>query len=112
MLLCDQRPIGEMCFTRLAGRKAEIGIKICESDYQERGIGRVALSLLIKALFQSGCGTIVLDTNPANARARHVYEKLGFQQTGLRRDCWTDQLGRRQSAVDYALTPDRFVDFS
>lgn len=39
---------------------AEIGIKICESDYQEKGQGRVILSLFIKEL-SAGDGTSYLD---------------------------------------------------
>ena len=112
MLLFDEKPIGEMSYRILENGDAEIGVKICDSAYQEKGLGRIALSLLIHALFQRGCGRIVLDTNPNNKRARHVYEKLGFEKTAVRVDCWRDQLGRLQSAVDYALTPERFVDFS
>lgn len=106
------KPIGEMSFRILENSSAEIGIKICESAYQERGIGRKALSMLIGELFRRGCGKIVLDTNLNNTRARHVYETLGFQKTGVRHDAWTDQLGRFQSAVDYELTAERFVDFT
>ena len=112
MLLYGARPIGEMSYRMLEGGDAEIGIKICEKAYQEKGLGRVALSLLIRALFQRGCGRIVLDTNLNNKRAQHVYEKLGFEKTAVRLDCWRDQLGRLQSAVDYALTPEKFVDFT
>ena len=112
MILMDQTPIGEMSYRILDAGDAEIGIKICETAYQEMGLGRVALSLLIRALFERGCGKIVLDTNLNNLRAQHVYEKLGFQKIAVRRDSWLDQLGRPQSAVDYALTRDRFVDFA
>ncbi|MBR3742067.1 MAG: GNAT family N-acetyltransferase [Clostridia bacterium] len=107
-----EKPIGEMSFRILQGNAAEIGIKICEADYQERGIGRIALSMLIAALFQRGCGKIILDTNLNNTRAQHVYETLGFQKTGVRYGAWTDQLGRLQSAVDYELTRDHFADYT
>ena len=29
----------------------------------------------------------------------------------MRKDCWLDQLGNLQSAVDYSLTRERFVSF-
>ena len=108
----QHRPIGEMSFRRLEQDTAEIGIKICEAAYQNRGIGRIALSLLIRSLFDRGVQKIVLDTNPANTRAQHVYQLLGFSLYRTRKDCWTDQLGRLQSAVDGELTRDRFHDFS
>ena len=91
---------------------ASLGIKICETAYQEQGIGRRALSMLIRELFRRGCERIVLDTNLQNTRAQHVYEKLGFVKQGIRIDSWRDQLGNLQSAVDYAMTEADFIDFS
>ena len=79
---------------------------------QERGLGRIALSLLIGELFSMGFPKIVLDTNLNNTRAQHVYEKLGFQKVAIRENSWTDQLGNPQSAVDYELTPENFTDFT
>ncbi len=104
--------IGEMSYRNLGNRTAEIGIKICEPAYQERGLGRVILSLLIQGLFSSGYTKIVLDTNLNNTRAQHVYEKLGFRKVRVRMNSWTDQLGELQSAVDYELSPEEFVDYS
>ena len=46
-----------------------------------------------------------------NLRAQHVYESLGFQKLRVNIDSWTDQLGNKQSAVDYELTEDNFIDF-
>ena len=103
--------IGEMSYS-IEDQTAEIGIKICDSSYQEKGLGRVLLSMLIRELFSRGYSTIRLDTNMNNLRAQHVYEKLGFQKMGVQYDAWTDQLGVKQSAVDYALTPERFTDYS
>ncbi|MBR0386101.1 MAG: GNAT family N-acetyltransferase [Erysipelotrichaceae bacterium] len=112
MLEYDGIPIGEMNFRNKNDGRAEIGIKICEKQYQERGIGPVALSLLIKELFRMGYSSVILDTNLENRRAQHVYEKLGFVKTGIRMDSWRDQLGRLQSAVDYCLLPSDFIDFT
>ena len=91
---------------------AEIGIKICNADYQEKGLGRVILSMLIHELFQKGYQKIILDTNLNNKRAQHVYEKLGFTKLRVNINSWKDQLGRPQSSVDYELVPEDFVDFS
>lgn len=55
--------IGEMSFYVFENHRYEIGIKICESDYQEKGIGRVVLSMLIEELFRMGANVIFLDTN-------------------------------------------------
>ena len=111
MLEYKGRPIGEMNW-RDVGNAAEIGIKICEVPMQERGLGRIALSLLIRELFSMGFPKIILDTNLNNLRARHVYETLGFHKVAVRENSWRDQLGNLQSAVDYALTPENFINFA
>jgi len=112
ILLWEGLPIGEMVYRNLGNGIAEIGIKICESSYQERGIGRIALSMLIQNLFDSGYTKIVLDTNLNNTRAQHVYEKLGFQKLRVNIDSWQNQLGIWESSVDYALTVETFHNFA
>ena len=107
----NERLIGEACYRKVGEGIAEIGIKICETDCQNRGLGRIILSMLISWLFEQGFEKIVLDTNLTNKRAQHVYESLGFQKLRVNVDSWTDQLGNKQSAVDYELTEDNFIDF-
>ncbi len=106
------RPIGEMSYRNIGSHTAEIGIKICESDYQGKGLGRIILSLFIKELFSTGFTKIVLDTNLKNLRAQHIYELLGFQKIRVNHDAWTDQIGELQSSVDYELIPEHFRDHS
>lgn len=112
MLLISDTPIGEMCCYNAGNNTAEIGIKICKSDHQEKGIGRIALSMLLGHLFAAGYCKIVLDTNLKNTRAQHVYEKLGFRQTAVHLNSWKNQLGESESSVDYELLPADFVDFT
>ena len=112
MLEYKNQLIGEMSWRDVGENTAEIGIKICESSFQEQGLGRIYLSLLIKELFARGFDQIVLDTNLNNTRAQHVYEKLGFRKVAIRENSWHDQLGNPQSAVDYALTPEDFMDYA
>ena len=104
--------IGEMSYYNMGNHVAEIGIKICESSFQEKGLGRILLSMLIHALFTSGYTKIILDTNQKNTRAQHVYEKLGFRKVRIHENSWKNQLGELQSSIDYELTPDDFINFS
>ena len=107
----NEQLIGEACYRKVGEGIAEIGIKICETGCQNRGLGRIILSMLISWLFEQGFEKIVLDTNLTNKRAQHVYESLEFRKLRINYDSWTDQLGNKQSAVDYELTKDNFVDF-
>ena len=111
ILIENERLIGEACYRKVGEGIAEIGIKICETDCQNRGLGRIILSMLISWLFEQGFEKIVLDTNHTNKRAQHVYESLGFRKLRVNVDSWTDQLGNKQSAADYELTEDNFIDY-
>lgn len=112
ILLKNDIPIGEMNYRFLNTFTAEVGIKICSFSYQEQGIGKIALSMLIHHLFQQGCHRIILDTNLKNSRAQHVYERLGFQKLRINPDSWINQLGQLESSVDYELTPALFHNFA
>lgn len=103
--------IGEMSYYNQGNGTVEIGIKICNTDYQEKGLGRIILSMFIRELFAEGYEKIILDTNLKNKRAQHVYEKLGFKKVCVRENCWKDQLGELQSAVDYELVQEKFVEY-
>lgn len=112
MILYKGAAIGEMAYFNLGDDTAEIDIKICERNFQEKGLGRLVLSLLLKELFSMGYKKIVLDTNLRNTRAQHVYELLGFRKVRIKKDFWKDQLGELQSVVDYELLLEEFVDWS
>ena len=107
----SDRLIGECNYRNVADGVAEIGIKICETDCQNRGVGRKVLSMLIGWLFRNGYSKIVLDTNLTNTRAQHVYESLGFRKVRTNIDSWKDQLGRLQSSVDYELVETDFNSY-
>lgn len=112
----DHHPIGELSYS-IQDHQAEIGIKICETTRQNQGTGRIVLSMLMNYLFLDRELTrellverIILDTNLKNTRAQHVYESLGFENKGIRVDAWIDQLGEKQSAVDYEMTKASFLN--
>lgn len=99
----DSIRVGEMSYT-IKDDVAEIGIKICDFVYQEKGYGTKVLKMLIRYLFKEmSVKKIILDTNINNARAQHVYEKIGFIKIGVRINSWKNQLGILQSSIDYEL---------
>lgn len=101
----DGEPIGEMSYCIYEGMVAEIGIKICRADMQERGYGTRLLRMFISELFGMGATKVILDTNIKNTRAQHVYEKLGFTKVRVNENAWVDQLGEPQTSVDYEMLP-------
>lgn len=101
-------PIGEMCFFPCHDA-VEIGIKICEINMQNQGLGHTILTLFIHELFQKGVPKIVLSTDLNNLRAQHVYEKIGFQKYDIQYNYWKDHQGEMHSAIFYELLPQNFI---
>lgn len=107
--------VGEMNFNLPEENTAEIGIKICETAYQNQGYGSRLIWMLITYLFEDETlnskfqvHRIILDTNLKNKRAQHVYEKLGFTKVRVNYGAWEDQLGVLQDSVDYEMTKEQF----
>ena len=104
----DNIKIGE-CNFRLMKNVAKIGIKICEFSYQNQGLGKKILKILIRYLFTKKRITkIILNTNIKNLRAQHVYESIGFKKVRTNIDSWVNQLGEVQSSIDYEITMESF----
>lgn len=102
--------IGEMSFG-IGENFAEIGIKICETAYQNKGYGSILIKMLVDFLFTDEkinkvikIKKIVLDTNLKNLRAQHVYEKIGFRKIKTNINAWKDQLGEWQTSIDYEMS--------
>jgi len=104
----ENQPVGEMSFYVYEDSKYEIGIKNCQKEFQNKGLGKIILSLFIENLISKGARLIFLDTNLNNLRAQHVYESLGFKKTGIRKNACQNQNGEWQSFVDYELKPEDF----
>lgn len=112
IIFLDDVAIGEMNYRNTGNKTCEIGIKICDKESQNKGLGKIILSLFIEELFNEyGYEKIILDTNLNNKRAQHVYEQLGFKKIRTNIDSWKDQLGNMQSSVDYELTKQQFISY-
>lgn len=109
----DGVAVGEMNYRSKGDKTVEIGVKICDFSKQNKGYGKILLSMLISSLFNDlGYEKVVLDTNLKNERARHVYERLGFTMSRVNENSWTNQIGEVQSSVDYELYQKDFINFA
>lgn len=80
----ERKPIGEMS-ANIKDKIAECGIKICEEEYQDKGIGTFVLQKFFDELFKSEdvVDKISITINANNDRAMHVYQdKLHLTKTG------------------------------
>lgn len=71
---------GTHIYSRLEG-VAVIGNVFTHQDFRGRGLG-TAVTAAVAAHLMDSCDLIVLNVDPANRTARHVYSQLGFKDTG------------------------------
>jgi diamine N-acetyltransferase len=72
----------------LASTHRNIELKRMAIAEPGQGLGRRFLRALQQLVFdQHGAHRLWLDVYPENARARHLYHKLGFVEEGLLREC-------------------------
>ena len=77
---------------------------------RNRGLGTEATRLLMDYLFrQTSLTRLTLSVFDFNPRARHVYEKLGFQVTGVEEDDFEVD-GRRVESILMVLTRERYLE--
>ncbi|MEX2236385.1 MAG: GNAT family protein [Dehalococcoidia bacterium] len=87
--LVEGRLIGNIGLHRASAedRRATLGIMIGEGDFRDRGYGTDAMRTLCRFGFaMMNMRRIELDVLATNPRAFHVYEKVGFQLEGTRRE--------------------------
>ncbi len=92
----------------VTSRSTEIDILMGHREYRDRGYGTDALQAFLSFLFDVvGLHRVWLSTYDYNARARHVYEKLGFIQEGvMRQSDWVD--GQWVDSVVYGILEPEF----
>lgn len=75
---------GEIVLNDIHDGKGEFRIALCQSKLCGKGIGTRAMRLLFDFAFTTlGIEEIELDVITSNERAKHVYEKFGFQVISL-----------------------------
>ena len=107
----DGIPVGEMHYRKKEDVSAEIGIKICNKNLHNKGMGKKALSLLINHLFdEHQCQTLLVNVSKKNKVAQHVYEQLGFKEKNALKKI-SDKYLDKNSSVKYELSSVDFVSY-
>ncbi|MDO5037473.1 MAG: GNAT family N-acetyltransferase [Tissierellia bacterium] len=103
-ILLGQRAIGYVGLKNFnpLTRRGELGI-ILDPNYVDQGYGTWALRLFLREAFLEGrARQVYLLVLPWNARAIHVYKKLGFKEEGTH---WTGVFFPLRDRLEEALVP-------
>jgi len=68
-------------------------------DARNQGLGTRMVQYLMNQARQSDMGSIFLEVRVSNKAAIHLYDKLGFNEIGLRRDYYPARNGREDALV-------------
>lgn len=105
LVICskDLRPLGliDLYDFNPRHRRAGVGIVISEPEDRDQGYGGESLSLLCEyAREVLQMHQVYASVAESNTRSRHLFEKLGFLKTGVRKD-WLRVSGGFQDVLFY-----------
>ena len=80
-----QRVIGYIIYWQI-GEDVQINNIAVHPDFRRMGIGEHVLRLVIEEVRWRGAKFISLEVRPSNAAALHLYKKIGFRLTNVRRN--------------------------
>lgn len=75
---------------RVYRREAHITTIAIHPDWRGKGLGELLLLEVVEKAVQLGANRITLEVRPSNWIARRMYEKYGFEVTGVRRGYYRD----------------------
>ena len=81
----DDRVVGYVGSQTVCGESDMMNIAV-HPDYRRRGIARSLVEYLVRELANRGSECLTLEVRSSNESAQALYEMLGFQQVGLRKN--------------------------
>ena len=90
--------IGYGILSAVAGEAHILNIAI-DPGFQGRGLGRQFMQFLLETARHHGADTAFLEVRPSNRIALRLYDSMGFNQVGLRRDYYPADKGREDAII-------------
>ena len=84
---------------QVVGPEAELLTIAVRPEAQGQGLGAAILSDVLDLAATRGAEALFLEVDAENRPARQLYARVGFTQTGLRKNYYRHRDGRRSDAV-------------
>ncbi|WP_199102776.1 ribosomal protein S18-alanine N-acetyltransferase [Aquitalea sp. ASV11] len=94
----DQQALGCAVVMPLLDEAELLNIFIATGQ-QGQGLGFTLLTGLMQDLKQHGCTKLFLEVRASNLPARKLYNRCGFQETGMRKNYYRCANGEREHAI-------------
>lgn len=87
------------CIMSVGASEAHV-LNLCVSEnYRRIGLGQKLLSHMLVMAKHKNVGTVFLEVRPSNQVALALYDKLGFNQIGIRNDYYPAKVGREDAVI-------------
>lgn len=85
-----------------AGEAHILNVCVAE-EYHRMGLGRCLLNKMLEQASHYNVENVFLEVRPSNTAALKLYEQIGFNQIGVRKDYYPD-VGSREDALVMAMS--------
>ena len=91
--------LASYCIMSTGAGEAHI-LNLCVAEeFQRRGLGQLLLTNMLDEAKKEGIKDIFLEVRPSNHAAIILYERLGFNQMGTRKDYYPAKNGREDAVI-------------
>ena len=98
LLMCSDENVGHGILSVAAGESHLLNVCV-HPDFQGHGFGRILVEHLLERARTGEASTIFLEVRPSNVAACELYDKLGFNEVGLRENYYPSNIGREDALV-------------
>lgn len=98
LLIADYRIIGHGILS-VAASEAHLLNACVRPDYQGNGFGKIVVKFMLNRARERGARRVYLEVRPSNRIAYRLYENLGFNEIGVRKDYYPAFVGREDALV-------------
>jgi ribosomal-protein-alanine N-acetyltransferase len=98
LLMCSDQNVGHGILSVAAGESHLLNVCV-HPDFQGHGFGRILVEHLLERARTGEASTIFLEVRPSNVAACELYDKLGFNEVGIRENYYPSNIGREDALV-------------
>jgi ribosomal-protein-alanine N-acetyltransferase len=98
LLMSSGQNVGHGILSVAAGESHLLNVCV-HPDFQGHGFGRILVEHVLARARAGEASTIFLEVRPSNVAACKLYDKLGFNEVGIRENYYPSKVGREDALV-------------
>ena len=98
LLMSSGQNVGHGILSVAAGESHLLNVCV-HPDFQGHGFGRILVEHVLARALAGEASTIFLEVRPSNVAACELYDKLGFNEVGIRENYYPSKVGREDALV-------------